>query len=186
MRLPKPKKTTLSQSDYAYNYLTKKLKFQYLSSGAFASVYGKKDHKRVFKIGHIDDNYLEYVKLVGLRNKNPHLPTIYSVKLFKYGHDWGTETYYVIEMERLLPFDKVGRRKGLKEHKRYQQQLGIVYIQDMEDPMRSMKPSTRHGKQLQKVLDKALDEGSPDMHSGNIMWRKHGKSYQLVVTDPVA
>lgn len=186
MKLPKAQKTDLDRDDYVCNVIVRKRKLRYISSGAFASVYGRKDYNRVVKVGHGDDNYLEYVKLVGLRNPNIHLPTIYKVELFKVRNHWGDfDTYYSVEMERLIPYEKVGERKHKKAHTKFKQQLGIPYIEYMESP-EDMYPSTKHGKQVQKILDRVFDRGSTDLHDGNIMWRKRGRGYELVITDPVS
>lgn len=183
MKLPRPKRIKLDRDEYTAK-LRKDRDMKYIGSGAFATVFGRNDYNRVVKVGHacegFDDPYLQFVELVGLKSRNIHFPRIYKVELFK-----GTEgeKFYAVEMERLVPYGKV-RTAAAK--KAFKQSLGIPYIERMEEPD-EMFPSTRHGKRVQKVL-KVLyrRDNNPDMHDGNIMWRKKGRGYQLVITDPVA
>lgn len=150
-----------------------------LGSGAFAEVYGRDNWRRVIKIGHKWDSYLKYVQLIGLLNPNPYFPQIYHVHMYVHEGDH----YYMIEMEKLL------RWKSIPTRFRDQalEKLGCESLWQADRP-RLAEDSGRHEEELARVLRKLYykNQGGSDVHFNNVMWRKKGRGYEMVYTDPVA
>lgn len=179
-----------------------------LGSGAFATTYlksGRTPH--VIKIGSMGDAYIAYAKkVIQAKSKNPFLPKLYSLTLYKAkGENLPEieyEEFYVVKMERLYDLEdkhenSVGRIVDMME------QL-LEYNHTVDKWMKSNdyghisvpgvlevrtvvnKRALKLLKDLRKVVMKALrvsGHGDWDIHDGNIMVRKNG---QLVLTDPIA
>ena len=181
-----------------------------LGSGAFAVAYLKGGRNPVvIKIGRMGDAYIEYAKkVIQSKSKNPFLPKIHSLTLYKadprasgeFGLDY--QEFYVVKMEKLYDLqdkhkDNVGRICDMFE------QL-VEYNYSVDKWMRSNdwssfcvpgmmefnfsvnKKAMLWLKDARKVVMRALraaDCGGWDIHGGNIMVRKNG---QLVLTDPIA
>lgn len=171
----------------------KKRHMRQLGSGAFARVFGRPNFRYVVKVGCGYDKYLKYVAMVGLRNPNPYLPTIHSVERFKYKTDevdsygrrlsWDDDFYYVIKMEKLVKWGKVPQRTRIKCLKK----LGCSHLWEADD-LKATKSSGRWEKEAIRLLNRLWSnyEIGADVHQGNIMFRKKGRGYQLVYTDPAA
>lgn len=141
--------------------------------GAFASVFGNKSN-RVIKVGNGYDQYLRYVRRVGLHSDNIHFPRIHKVTIY--------QDFYAVVMEKLIPYRKV----AAKHRDTALAELGIDRPYDLERPRR-IKGASKDAKSLKKNLQSLFrGSGMPDVHEGNVMFRKCGTEYQLVVTDPIA
>lgn len=180
---------------------------KYLGSGAFATTYlksGRNPH--VVKIGSMGDAYIEYAKkVIQSKSKNPFLPKLYSLTLYKaIGENLPEIEYnefYVVKMERLYDLEdkhenNIGRIVDMME------QL-LEYNYSVDKWMKSNeygsfsvpgvlevktvvnRKALTLLKDLRKIVMKALRNGCGDwdIHDGNIMVRKNG---QLVLTDPIA
>jgi hypothetical protein len=149
----------------------------YIGCGAFASVYRKRGSDRVVKIGTPnEDHYLKYVKLVGLNNPCIHFPKISKVVVAR--------DFYEVEMEYLTGWSQTSytmRSKAMTS-------AGLEYYTDLVEPER-IKNTGPHSLQLRKVMTKLFYgdcEDYIDLHEGNVMFRRHGRTADLVVTDPVS
>lgn len=177
MRIPRLV-TSISQREMVRHLKTRR-KMRVLGKGAFARVYGRDNYRRVIKVGVTFDSYLKYVSLIGLRSTNPYFPRLHSVQMCK---DATGGRYYIIEMEKLIrwgrwPPGNVGRLLG---------KLGIDNLWDADQPELT-KDSGRHEKELARVLRKLyVKQNNADVHKNNVMFRRKGRGYQLVYTDPVA
>lgn len=180
-----------------------------LGSGAFAVAYLKSGRKPVvIKIGRMGDAYIEYAKkVIQSKSKNPFLPKIHSLTLYKAERGDGYcdneyHEFYVVEMEKLYDLedkhkDNVGRivdmmeqlveynysvNKWLKNN-----DYGSFCVPGVIDVKVNIdKKALKLLKDLRKIVMKALRVsgcGDWDIHDGNIMVRKNG---QLVLTDPIA
>lgn len=160
-----------------------KRRMQCIGSGAFAKVYGRSNCNRVVKVGPTHDSYVKYLKRIGLKNSNPYFPRIHSVRIYWDGYYGFDDKFYVVEMERLLDWRKVPK----STRKRLLMKLGCWSIDEADYPQITKK-STRREKQAIKLLRKLWSGYNTykDVHEGNIMFRKKGRGYQLVYTDPVA
>lgn len=189
--IPKPVKTTLQKSD-----ILKKLErdgYEEIGHGAFGTVYAKPgDNTHVVKIGGSSDEYMHYVKHVGLNNPNPHVPHIREVKqMFRdetYKDWFGKKRksryhFYTVVMERLIRWEEVppaAQRKALKR-------VGITAVEDLIHANK-MKPTNEPARSFKKLLVAALrsKRNSIDISTNNVMFRKRKPGvFDLVVTDPL-
>ncbi len=182
MKLPKPIESTHRVT------LIKQLRCEQhvrcIGTGAYAQVFGNKTSKHVIKIGPLKDVYLKYVSVVGIKNPNPYFPKIYSIKLYKYRDNvchWDNDDYYVVTMEKLFKWSQVPRAT----RERLLKKIGCDGVCDAGDPQ-IINSSRKWEKKAIKGLEKVWSHGMKDIHTGNIMFRKVGRGYQLVYTDPVA
>lgn len=174
LKLPRPLKGDGSDR-WDFHKKLRKQGHREIGCGAFAYVFAKPKSNRCIKVGNRYDEYLEYVQFVGLNSDNPFFPKIYSVKIYREG-------FYAVEMERLRPYSKVGDKHRNLAFKR----LGIKWLDDLECP-NQMKAKSKHATHVKRVLQTVFRGNQPDIHTGNVMWRKFGiNQHQLVITDPVA
>ena len=181
-----------------------------LGSGAFAVAYLKGGRKPVvIKIGRMGDAYIEYAKkVIQSKSKNPFLPKIHSLTLYKadprasgeFGLDY--QEFYVVEMEQLYDLqdkheNSVGRIVDMMEQLveynysvdkwMKNNDLGSFSIPGIFEVKTTInKKAMLLLKDLRKVVMKALrvsGHGDWDIHDCNIMVRKNG---ELVLTDPIA
>lgn len=202
-----------SWEEFEHKFL-KVNKLREFSSGSFASVYEAHETSRhVYKIcddleGRVD-GYMAYLTKVVLRQQdNPFVPRIYGINTYESGGKYGKNEYHaIIRMERLHPYLIVGgdermdilrNRYGIKtEPKRgyYGEDSWLDSThdslnKDMSLVMEIFESAT--SPELLKVLRSInrylhkFEDMDADMHEGNVMWRKRGKKYELVITDPMA
>ena len=163
----------------------KALGYEYVDSGRHARVFTKGD--RVVKVGLVNaDNYLNYVRMVGLRTHNPHLPFIFSVNLYDQHPDSPESApYYVVEMEKLAE----GRSKPSYWHERLgvgdPSQLNPYVINSVKPKTDAMKDDVRILKNLYTEFNAVCDIGGADPGdescTANVMFR----GTTAVFTDPV-
>lgn len=177
MDLPKPVQSPHSSRTHV-RHLRANRGMQLLGRGAFARVYGRPNARRVVKIGETWDRYLKFVKRVGLRSDNPHFPKLHDVQINRHeGRD-----YYVIEMEKLIKWGNVPkdvRKQALAK-------FGVDNIYDLgytRIPNITGEAAREAIRTIRKVW---YTGGSRDMHRGNVMFRKKGKGFQVVLIDPAA
>lgn len=177
MKLPNPINSTTRQA--VISHLRGKRQMKQIGRGMFARVYGRTKLNRIVKVGDGSDKYLNYVSIIGLRNRNPYFPTLYSIK--RYEDSW--KHFYVIEMEKLTKWSKVP--KSIRN--RLLNKLGCRDIWAADCP-RMLHSSSRWEKEAIKSLRKLWSSHcvAKDVHQYNIMFRRVGKGWQLVYTDPVA
>lgn len=180
-----------------------------LGSGAFAVAYLKGGKKPVvIKIGRMGDAYIEYAKkVIQAKSKNPFLPKIHSLTLYKAerGEDYCDNEYhefYVVKMEKLYDLEDKHENNVGRICDMFEQLVEYNYSVDkwmksndwssfcipgmMEFKFSVNKKAMLWLKDARKVVMKALRVsgcGDWDIHEGNIMVRKNG---QLVLTDPIA
>ncbi len=177
MHLPKPTASPHSSRTHA-RYLKARRGMQLLGAGAFARVYGRANHRRVVKIGETWDSYLKYVKMIGLQSDNPYFPRIHDVKINRHEN----RDYYVIEMEKLIKWGNVPK----KVRDAALEKLGARDLWDA-NYLRIKEAAGELEREAIKLLQKLWYRGtSRDVHRGNVMFRKRGRGYQLVFTDPAA
>lgn len=175
----------------------RKNKLRCIGSGAFASAYSKSKSSRVvYKIGVIDedgadfkyDAYLTYLERVVLKHqKNPVVPKVFDVRYITVVNPREPsykELVYIVKMEKLTGFSKIKGNLRTKLLWRY----GMRSVFDLEDDLEDVVAADQTGyiKRIANKLQDLFDEWGGDCHEGNIMWRKVGKTAELVITDPVA
>lgn len=186
MRIPSPVKTDLDYEAYCDSLL--KMGYSFLNSGTFARVYSKPSENTVIKVGvnyptitRPRDAYLAFLK--ASVKTNPHFPRVGNITRFTPSN--GRE-YYAVQMERLIPFNSIQRDVAMRSLEK----LGVVGDEKygVLTPLMPLEftPKTYHMKYMKKVLKQLFQEHNEDLHCNNVMWRKRGKSYQFVITDPVA
>ncbi len=161
-----------------------------IGEGAFAEVFSRPHSHRVIKFGVSwvtwDSYLLKYVKKVGLNNTNPYFPRIYDVQIYTHtSNAFKTDTayYYLVEMEKLIPWKKVPART----RDRLMKKLGCKDIYDLERP-KKLKTSSKQAHKAVDILRQLFrhnNNTSTDIHTENIMFRRVGSRYQLVYTDPI-
>lgn len=177
MHLPKPVESPRSSKRHV-TYLKAERGMKLLGKGAFARVYGCPNERRVVKIGQTWDNYLKFVKRIGLRSNNPHFPKLHNVQINRHN---GLD-YYVIEMEKLIKWRNVPK----KVRERHLKKFGVEDVYDLNFT-RIKDIVGESAKEAIRTLRKMWNlGGSRDMHDGNVMFRKKGKGFQLVLIDPIA
>lgn len=177
MDLPKPTKSPRSKRKHA-RYLKADQGMQLIGRGAFASVYGRPNERRVVKIGETWDRYLKFVKRIGLHSDNPHFPKLHNVQINRHeGND-----YYVIEMEKLIKWGNVP--KDVRD--RALAKFGVNNIYDLGYTRLKNIVGEAARDAIRTIRKVWYTGGSRDMHRGNVMFRKKGKGFQLVLIDPAA
>lgn len=173
MNLPEPKTNGLSVGEYEQHL--REQGYTRISFGAFANVFARKNGKEVVKVGNDvnSDGYLQFLRLVGLRSENPHLPYIRSLQIFD--NDPGNPysvPYYVVRMERLE--EHAGMYSlALRE-------FGIHDISELQEPL-NLTARTREALEVKGILAQLFTTHVQDIKSSNVMFRGN----TLVVTDPV-
>lgn len=101
LRMEFPEVQKCNGSMYSAMRALRVLGWKKIGKGNFGDAFAKGD--RVVKVGRVNaDNYMNYVRMVGLRSSNPHLPHIFSVQVFDMKPDTvNSDPFYVIEMEKL-------------------------------------------------------------------------------------
>ncbi len=163
--------------------------YEWVGEGLFADVYAKVD--RVIKIinkGSDDKAYLRYLRRIGLESENPYFPKVYKVERCIDGKG----KYIAVHMERLLDYcdtDGEVQRKALKALKaEYPEDLQANEWDDSYDRASMYKDriAKTNNPAARECLEILLEIVANDCHEGNLMWRKVGRKFQLVITDPVA
>lgn len=160
--------------------------FKRIGNGCYATVYGKKSSKFVYKVGYdLYDAYLNYVKAIGLNSTNPLFPKIKWAKVFHTDYD----SFYVVKIERLVSIDKISGHVYDKLLAR----LGLKGIWELEYNNRlpqikkkAKAAGNQHLVTAVGILGRLFKRHLPDLHNKNIMYRKRGRGFQLVITDPIA
>lgn len=197
----KPRLTSLSRTEYSRRLRERGAKF--LGAGAYSTVYQHPTKKtRVMKVGKPDDlltedGYYAFVKrVVQLHKRNPFLPRVHSIKVFKRAlrndaFNRSHEYYYVVELEKLVKFKKIKRKD---RNSWYIHNIGSISGDRKEWDELSLythpRPSIRNKalKQANKVI-KRISKGGKffhDVHNGNFMWRIRSTGTHVVFVDPIA
>jgi hypothetical protein len=186
-------RTSTSYIDYVKQL--RQTGYRMIGHGAFAQVYGNNKLNTVIKIGLVDDwrcdSYVGFLRAVDPSNKM--FPKIHSVQRLHYkgkeksgidnSHIPVEDRYYVVEMERLIPYNKVKRADVDDVLARH----GVDSIFDFGTCWGRPKFKTNRAKTAMDILKKLYRRYDEDIHDGNVMFRKEksGK-LELVITDPVA
>ena len=190
MKIPRVVKTNISIDDYKKTLHADG--YRYVGSGLYATVYSKKNSRFAIKIARMrEDGYLDYLRLID--PSNPFFPKVYSVKCFSYrnaDYPWDNYSYYVVKMERLVPFNTVN---GEKRERIFEQiglddicQLDEFEINELHSYLKESKAKKPKLFQVIRTLKKLYRKSESDLHDGNVMWRVKRKGIpQLVITDPV-
>jgi len=208
-----PKLTSVSHAEYCRRL--RKRGAKELGDGAFSVVYQHPTKKtRVLKVNKCDelpttDGYYMYVKCIAsLRKRNPFLPRIFSVQVFKRPtpgdvYDRTHEWYFVVELEKLVPYDwfKVAERYAwFRRHINSKIVLDPeFYDEDQEAQIYEAQMYVRtrrtHNKALIRAckLIKRLSKSkhrygqfAHDNHIENTMWRVKASKIHPVFTDPIS
>ena len=144
-----------------------------IGAGNHAEAFTKGD--RVVKIGRVNaDNYMNYVRMIGLRTHNPHLPYIYSVQVFDMEPDTeNSNPFYVVEMEKL---DGVTRES---DHSYWRKLLDAGNPSVLNQyQIEKVEPKTGAMEEVKKILlhlyncyDARYDVRCYDGYTSNVMWR---------------
>lgn len=150
----------------AFETLLKNRGYTRVGDGAYSNVYAKGKDKRVIKVGFVNtDNYIHFAQAVGIRNRNKHLPKIYSIRVYDVDPtNPMSMPYYIVVMERL----KHDSENGYGSDQFYRQ---------------FRKPTTRNLREVRKVIAQIRREykAFTDYSWSNVMWRGDTP----VVTDPI-
>lgn len=190
MRLPEPQKNGLSVGAYCDSLM--KSGYKLLGFGAFARVYHREGEDEIIKVGNDAnaDGYLQFVRHVGLRSKNPHFPQITSVEIFdnEPGDPYSC-IYYVVRMEKLE--ERPWVRKHFTDHydrremilRRAYQEMGIEDLYEIATPCQLSKLTPRSAAmhEVKETLLALYKTHFYDLKFGNVLFR----DTTLVITDPV-
>jgi hypothetical protein len=181
MFTPTVTRTTLSKLQLLENFRLKGLKK--IGEGTFASVFAENENTCI-KVG-ARDHYLQYIKHVGINNSCIHVPKISSVEILvnRFDTNSSCRSFYCVRMERLLKFWDICDIQ--RENAMYR--LGIETLNDLKAPW-EIKGVTEQVRQFKTLITKAFKNkmNMLDIHSGNVMFRKRDKEFDLVLTDPLA
>lgn len=179
-------KTYKTEKEYEKSQKQARSGDRVIGSGCFARVFRiKKDPTKVRRVaGAGDPGYLRWVRAVGLKNSNPHVPRIYKAVVHKVPQPWG-EPEEVIEttIERLVSYRKVSAREKQKAFERMME-AEVLGAEDNNGLYFKGRwtPKTKAAKELKTLLKRVR---ANDTHDGNVMFRKRAKGgYDVVVTDP--
>lgn len=175
---------------------------RHYGSGAFSSVYvyrNSQKHKRVVKIIVLpvenikNDAYLAYLKQVVLKQQdNPFVPHIYNVEAYRILNTKTKEKHLIIfiEMERLhyikIHMFKRLIKKVLPSENNNQGEYYQIFLTYRDLIRAAASSQNKYFRSLSKQLLRLLCMFELDLHEGNIMFRRKGRGYQLVITDPVS
>jgi hypothetical protein len=169
-----------------------------LGAGCFGSVFEHPtDSKRVIKYGPLSDGWVAFAAWVDAHKSlnNPHLPVIHSFTRFERGG------YYRVEMERLettvWAYTEEKPNNMFSDWENIAKcwfRYGTTTESDDWDAVRPKQWERLLNRikcraTLEPVLHKLRDfairfDLSRDLHSENVMLRRVGRKYQLVITDP--
>lgn len=179
-------KTYKTEKEYEKSQKQARTGDRIIGYGCFARVFRiKKDPTKVRRVAREGDpGYLRWVRIIGLKNSNPHVPRIYNAVVHKVPWHWG-EPEEVIEttIERLVPYHKVSAKERQKAFDRMMEAevLGAEDSNGMYFKGR-WTPKTKAAQELKAMLKRVR---ANDTHDGNVMFRKRAKGgYDVVVTDP--
>jgi hypothetical protein len=152
--------------------LVQERKVKQIGRGAFATVFALPKEHSVIKICR-DSAYLAYITAVLRFQTNPWFPRVYSAAVYYPPNDpW----FFVVEMERL--------RKGKEPELRAVVQLLDSSLQDLlliGAALHVPRARMRNLAQMRALLLKLYRKYGPDVHKGNIMFRRN----HPVVIDPI-
>jgi len=177
--------------------------YEFLGSGCFGRVY-QKTPNTVIKIGRTNtDGYFQYIKHIGLNNKNIHAPRIHRISLYEYNPNdsCNKNNFYILEMEKLISWDSLrifmqnfnGDKFYNKFITNYFKSLGFPDTLLEEAPyclsynhLPNCENLSPHMSKMRTLLLKLYKKYRCDIACSNVMWRDTGnKNYQLVITDPI-
>lgn len=175
-KIPANENTSPFSNGHYFGQWLKKKGFSYLGSGAHSQVYGKKDSKRVIKVGSSGDNWMNYVMWGRSKGyEGTFVPKVYSYK-------WHDAGFYVAVVEKLERTTNKGSSK---------KDLDPVLLDLFGAGYRGNEYALLAMDALVPGLDKftldikaaANDNGwREDIHGGNFMVRADGS---WVATDPI-
>lgn len=170
------------KSAQEYSLMLTNRGYKRLGWGAFGRAYcHPANDQEVIKIGNDtnSDGYLQFVKFVGLRSSNPHLPYITSVEIFDNSPgDPFSVPYYVVCMERLQESGKIDAQPYLRLAL---EEAGLEDLLDLASP-ENITAKTRAMLYVKGVLCELFRTHAQDIKYDNVMLR----GTTLVITDPVA
>lgn len=187
-------------------------RLNFLGDGAFCLVYQTSHRARhVYKVctefhPKDHDGYMIYLKHVILKNQNnPHVPKIYGVNTYQYTDPFSGHLKFraIIKMEKLHDYrdlDDFSREKVLNK------QYGITATPRLDDDGddqwlyyldnflmngRFEEKLNIRSPKLLKILTQVAKQHRKykvdvDIHEGNVMWRRSGRKFELVITDPLS
>lgn len=173
--------------------------YRHIGGGCFAEVYQKGNY--VLKFGYVNTtNYINYVRMIGLRSKNPHFPYITHVDIYDTAPNTvDSKPYYIVRMELLESMTGMNRFmdedecEALKKHwaKYWKEKTGStelfeVFSRDAMDENR-YTPRTKELLEVRDVLghlyrcySASYDIGA-SVFTSNVMYRNGTP----VFTDPI-
>ena len=158
-----------------------------LGSGLYATVFAKPGSDVVYKFFDSNDKgYLNYLDYIKQNQSNPHVPKIIGRLIpLDFSKRQGVSTkspmnVYLIKLERLSPLNL----NNPKHVKIYQNIVALFNAFTSNSPQ-STQFIQRMEKSSPKLVDVVADigditNGEPDIHDGNVMFRKDGTP---VITD---
>lgn len=179
MKLPEPRTNGLTIRDF-----TDQLKdrgYRRIGWGAFASTYARNNEPEVIKVGNDvnADGYLQFLRFVGLRSSNPHLPYVRSIEIFDNAPgDPYSVPYYVVRMERLDESHTLTAEPRLRLAV---EMAGLEDLFDLASPG-DITAKTRAMLYVKGMLCELFRTHAADIKHTNVMLRGN----TLVITDPVA
>lgn len=158
----------------------------------------------------LNDPYLTYVRYCMKMKSNPFLPKIYSVKVYKLrdhqppraARSFEYKNFAVVTMERLIPYHNIPKTAELTSGDFMTQMADIEVGSDSDLDQGAAQYGVSDVNALKRVAQRTRNvllknaiivvlgtmqkrSAVLDLHAGNVMWRKEGSHYQLVITDPL-
>ncbi len=183
--------------------------YKRIGSGIFATVYAHPDHDdHVIKVHHQmsrNDGYLNFIHSPEVRSQNnPHFPRIHSIDSYHHAKGGRTTGVHIIRMEKLYGTDDlntsehqnvlslIGHKKGFGSYETHENLARdadtITYWRKNRDEEGSRQTKSPLWLSALRKVGKLVKQGkgAPDLHGGNIMYRRTPYGHQPVITDPLA
>lgn len=190
MPYPRERKTSLEL--YQFEDLLLSRGYTKIGESSYGRVWTKPGSNWVIKTGNTNaDNYIHYVRAIGLRSENRHLPYIRSVRVYDPDQDSPYVTpYYVIVMERLEHQHEAAWM--MNDHQwphTYWSRMGFDPEEFMKTLIPNANPPTAELIEVKGILTTLFfgefNAGSDIRPTANVMWRTHDGSLDAVFTDPI-
>lgn len=180
---------TQSHSLFDLEGKLKKTEYQKLKLGAglYAAVFAKPNSNIVYKFFDSNDQgYLRYLSYIRENQSNPHVPKIIGKLIpLDFSKRQGVSTkspmkVHLIKLERLSPLNL-----NNPKHVKIYQNIVALFNAFKSNSSHSTQFIQKMEKSSPKLVDVVADigditNGEPDMHDGNVMFRKDGTP---VITD---
>ncbi len=180
-------------------YLENREDLEFINNGSFGTVYDIKNRNRVLKVGLVNsDNYINYLRYIGLSTQNPNLPRLESIKLYDSDSlSPMSNFFYEVVMEKLLSSDQaikkltkmgLSRDRAIEKICSYWQDRGVEEYWNFNAwEIQNCFPTDVNLLEIKQILCKMYNRlgADSDLCESNIMWRIENGNVDAVFTDPI-